>query len=703
MRIYRKLLYLFGFLILILYFCISDDSFTVQNHLWLKCIINQYPMIKINFIKAAIIILGKKFKGCGLFSLISFLFIFLLLFIPGFLNGQIIINDSVSPEDMVEAILGDGIVYDNVTYQGSSIASGIFSNGQTTNLGLESGIFLTSGSGNIIPGPNSSCSSTCNNSCGGDSDLAALVGLPTYDAAILQFDFIPGMETIGFKYVFGSEEYNEFVGSVSNDVCGFFISGPNPNGGYYNNENIALVPGTDIPVSINNVNNGYSTCYTFSTGPCTNCEYYIDNNYGTTLEYDGFTTVLYSLINVVPGQTYHVKLAIADVADVIYDSGVFIKENSVELPAIDIEQSLSPQGISGNMVEGCVGGNVLVRLPDTSYAPVTIYYEIAGTAINGIDYEELTGYITFGAGQDSASFQINTFKDGIVEGDETIELIFVDSLSYSVIYDTLKLTIEDYTDMVSEISPATSICNGQEVQLEVSVSDGFPPYSFLWEPGGLTNDTITVSPDETTIYTVTCSDLCQENISDSCIVIVVPADYAEITSFSFLVENNPFLEEDITGFISEDSVYLLLPSPTGIESLVADFMISDCSIALVNGAVQYSGVSANDFTNPVTYTVITTDNTEKNWTVVVDILTEVPENGGNNITIKPNPANIMIFIKNAEGYKLSLINSLGNKLINKDINSNEFMLNIENFDAGIYYVHLFSDDDFIVRKVIINH
>ena len=201
---------------------------------------------------------------------------------------------------MVENIVGEGIIYDNVTFTGANASRGIFNNGQSTNLGIASGIFLTSGAGYVIPGPNTSTSAGANNGTPGDPTLNSITTSTTYDAAVLQFDFIPESDTLRFKYVFGSEEYNEWVGSSFNDVFGYFVTGPNPMGGQYSNKNIALVPGTNTSVKINSINNGYSPGGVVPTGPCMNCQYYDDNTGGLTLEYDGFTVVLVAFLVVVP-------------------------------------------------------------------------------------------------------------------------------------------------------------------------------------------------------------------------------------------------------------------------------------------------------------------------------------------------------------------------------------------------------------------
>ncbi len=241
---------------------------------------------------------------------------------------EILPGPEVTPEDMVECLIGPGVYYDNVTFQGADIARGIFSNGNSTNIGIETGVFLTSGSGYIIPGPNTSSSAGANNGLGGHPLLDFLTTATTYDASVLEFDFIPLNDTIKCNFVFGSEEYSEWVGSSFNDVFGFFVTGPKPDSGLYINHNIALVPGTDIPISINNVNNGYSPGGVPPTGPGTNEEYFIDNTNGLTIQYDGFTVVLTLWALVIPDETYHFVIGVADAADHIYDSGVLIEGTS---------------------------------------------------------------------------------------------------------------------------------------------------------------------------------------------------------------------------------------------------------------------------------------------------------------------------------------------------------------------------------------
>ncbi|QTA81127.1 PEP-CTERM protein-sorting domain-containing protein [Desulfonema limicola] len=210
-------------------------------------------------------------------------------------------------ENLAQEILGSGVTIFNVSYTGATAASGYFSGGIDAGIGIESGIVLTSGyASNLNGNSNTSDSITGNNGLSGLSELNTLIpGYSTYDATVLEFDFQSDADSAYFNYVFGSEEYNEYVGSAFNDVFGFFIDGVN----------YALIPGTTTPVSINNVNNW------------SNSAYYNDNDPGPyAFEYDGFTNKLTTeILGLNAGQTYHIKLAIADAGDYILDSGVFIQ------------------------------------------------------------------------------------------------------------------------------------------------------------------------------------------------------------------------------------------------------------------------------------------------------------------------------------------------------------------------------------------
>lgn len=237
------------------------------------------------------------------------------------------LNSGVTPADMVTALLGPGVAVSNVTYSGANAAAGTFS-GAAGIVGFDGGIILGSGAIAFVPGPNTQDDVSGVNSGIGDADLDGLIpGYTSFDACTLEFDFqCTGTQVIQFRYVFSSEEYNEWVDSPFNDVFGFFLNGVN----------IALVPGSPgTPVSINNVNcsNPYnppvgSYCNLFINNDCNDippgafpCPGVAD------IQMDGMTIILTATGVLSPGLN-HIKLAVADAGDQVLDSNVFIQGQS---------------------------------------------------------------------------------------------------------------------------------------------------------------------------------------------------------------------------------------------------------------------------------------------------------------------------------------------------------------------------------------
>lgn len=236
-------------------------------------------------------------------------------------QAQIIFDTTTPVTQMTQTFVGNGITISNVTYTGLQGSIALFSG--ATNLPIQNGLMLSSGFIDSTINMGAVNLASGNTSSNGDADLSVLTGTPTYDAAVLEFDFVASGSTAEFRYLFLSEEYNEFVGSSFNDAFALFISGPGINGA----ENIAIIPGTTLPVTINNVNNGNMVP---ATGPCTNCAFYIDNYNDTTFVFDGLTTKLTATHAITPGSTYHLKLVVADATDMILDSGILLEAYSLK-------------------------------------------------------------------------------------------------------------------------------------------------------------------------------------------------------------------------------------------------------------------------------------------------------------------------------------------------------------------------------------
>ena len=190
---------------------------------------------------------------------IPFITLAIALFFAATVKSQITVDESLTAEDVVtQILLGEGVIVSNITFSGDLDQIGSFAN-NNSNILIDEGLIMATGSCSNVIGPNNAGGSTTGggNFGAGDPDLTALSTFNTNDAAILEFDFIPSGDSIKFFYSFGSDEYNEYVCGSVNDAFGFFLSGPGISGPFTNNAiNLAIIPETDIPVTINSVNNG---------------------------------------------------------------------------------------------------------------------------------------------------------------------------------------------------------------------------------------------------------------------------------------------------------------------------------------------------------------------------------------------------------------------------------------------------------------
>ncbi|MCK9399537.1 MAG: T9SS type A sorting domain-containing protein [Bacteroidales bacterium] len=423
------------------------------------------------------------------------------------------VSSNITPEQMVQEILiGGGVVTSNITYTGNNISRGEFWGGPG-NIGIEDGIILTSGNVTIAPGPNNAGNAGQDSGQPGDPDLTAIAGIATFDACVLEFDFIPQSSTVSFKYVFGSEEYHEYVNQQYNDAFGFFISGPGITGPYSNDsKNIALIPLSEIAVSINTVNCGNPyNC----PDNCENCVFFVNNTQQFT-QYDAFTTVLRAWATVIPCETYHIKLAIGDGYDHIYDSGVFLEANSFSSVGISSAIEYSQPDVNFT-IEGCSDASILFTLseqPDQDfYLPLTI----SGSAINGVDYERIPDSVFFQQGYTQAWMDIITIPDQFTEWVENIRIVYNSSLC-GIDYDTILITLMDYK-LSLDMTPDTIINCATQANIGIENINGFEPYSISWSTGD-TTEYITVSPLISTTYHVAVTALCDSMTTDSIRVTV---------------------------------------------------------------------------------------------------------------------------------------------------------------------------------------
>jgi gliding motility-associated-like protein len=256
------------------------------------------------------------------------------------------------------------------------------------------------------------------------------------DMVILEFDFIPSGPLMSFEYIFGSNEYTGYEYTQFNDIFGFFVSGPNvdPTLPNYNNLNIASVPGYDppLPITISTINND---------APAINSQYYNNNNPAVNpINARGFTDILTASLDVIPCQTYHIVLAVADCGDSGFDTFVILKENSLlSIPDVTVNLNINGSSVTNNLIFEECGQPVLHVEYDPSVTP-TAFADIVwggtpiafdGTNLNNYDYAGLDGNgnliplpanINLTPTSPSMDIIITAINDNIAEGLETIQL-----------------------------------------------------------------------------------------------------------------------------------------------------------------------------------------------------------------------------------------------------------------------------------------
>lgn len=424
-------------------------------------------------------------------------------------------------------LLGSGVSVSNVKFTGwkEAIGSFKFNTPNTSTIGLTEGIILTTGTVkddfNGPHGPNNNSAAGIDNGYSNFQLLNDLVSTNTLNTSVLEFDFVPQSPIVQFRYVFGSEEYPEFAGSTFNDVFAFFIKGP----GYPDYKNIATLPNGSA-VTINNVNNGQS-----NTGPCQNCQFYKNNGDGNTgpystdskyVQYDGFTKVLEAKANVQCGQKYHLIIAVGDVGDAYYDSGIFLEAKSLSAEILlSASSTVTPNAMGDNktIVEGCANATIKLKRTSNVSSELIVPLNVSGSATQGVDYTNLPTSVTFPANISEIQIPITVLLDEIDEGSETLSLKFNFQNNCNQNQQAaVDLIIKDLVPVKVSISQEGQPCIDHIVTLKTNVSGGIGPFSYQWSDGKVSTFnslTSSVPGNKKAHVLIKDNSLCPSSASDS--------------------------------------------------------------------------------------------------------------------------------------------------------------------------------------------
>jgi len=506
--------------------------------------------------------------------------VFVLALLTCSASAQLNITTESDATTLAQKITGPGVTILNAQYTGGRFSAGTFES--VRNFPFNSGILLTSGRAKTEGtsfGANGVYTNVPTNGLGlpGDAALTTYSGKATFDACVLEFDFIPQGDSIKVNYIFSSEEYGTYTCTNYNDVFAFLISGP----GFAQNTNIALVPNTTIPVSVNSINDGIpgpsgsiGTCNNIGAGsPFT--QLYIKNR-DNILTYNGYTVVLTAVAKVTPCNVYHIKLAIADASDGTLDSGVFLEASSFSSNgSIQVASDAALTDSSGKivLVEGCKDARLKLRRANNSNNPFDVTIAYGGVAIAGTDFPLLPATVSFLATDTLKTLPLSAILDNIAEGTEKFTIYFSTGLACNLtVSDSLVVYIKDSIAFFNKKD--TFACSAFPTKLSATTVNN-TSNTYLWNDGS-TADSINVTVPG--IYTLI------HTYSNTCFNI----DTFKVVSGDPSININP----SQTYFCEKDS--LLLPVQTNADIVSwSTGVTANTTYAAVPGIYWSKGLSNN--------------------------------------------------------------------------------------------------------------
>ncbi len=254
--------------------------------------------------------------------------LFFLLLIIAFQSGKaqyIQIDDNQTAQELIENVLINSSCANvsNITVSGWAFTNGNsygYFNRGTSTFPFQDGVIIATGRALSAIGPNSSLLSEGPTNWPGDIDLQQAINeTNTINATVIEFDFLPFANKVSFDYIFSSEQY---LSNPNSNQCSYsdgFAFLLKEVGSQDQYTNLAVVPGTAIPVKVPTVRGAGTIC------PPAN-EAYFDafNGIEHPTNYNGQTKILKAESLVTPGVLYHIKLVIADQGNNLYDSAIFL-------------------------------------------------------------------------------------------------------------------------------------------------------------------------------------------------------------------------------------------------------------------------------------------------------------------------------------------------------------------------------------------
>jgi gliding motility-associated-like protein len=470
-----------------------------------------------------------------MYKLLAAMLLLVLGVLPG--RAQLDIVTGLTLEEYVnDILLGSGVSASNITFTGSAVQLGYMTGGEN-DFSVASGLVLST---DHATNPDCQENNFCIDCTGmyAEPDLLTIANsVPPLigqnftvqdinDVCILEFDFVATGDTVRFNYVFASDEYLTFVNTTYNDVFAFFLSGPGITGPYASPAgfpggavNIASVPGSNpsLPITISSVN------------PNTNAQYYINNPGGTDPCINGYTVPFTAEWPVECGETYHIKLAIADGTDGALESIVVLEEGSFTSNAVvEVDLTIDVGGPEENtLYEGCGTAQLTFTRPLETILGVEemVIINYAGSdAVNGVDFSLLPDTVFFPPNVLTVSYPLQAFLDGVNEPEELVvlEILNVAACNNAGLTTYFEFFIADDPDPIVVEAEPLLLCPGGTGTVVPTVTGGYGHYTYLWCDGS-TGTSLEVTPPGSSQCLLIVGDTCGYPVTEfPAEIVVVP-------------------------------------------------------------------------------------------------------------------------------------------------------------------------------------
>lgn len=159
------------------------------------------------------------------------------------------------------------------------------------------------------------------------------------------------------------------------------------------------------------------------------------------------------------------------------------------------------------------------------------------------------------------------------------------------------------------------------------------------------------------------------------------SEVEDFISFTFIGLESETVVDDFLNIITID-----IKQDADLSDLIAEFELSGEGVVKIDGVIQESGVTSNDFSNEIVFTVCNSLGDEVVWTVVVKVSVGFGDMFSSKSLFYPNPCNEYLTINSNKGAQVQIADMSGKVLIDKEVNGNS--IDVSSLKPGVHVLQV---------------